>query len=88
MSLTLSITIEAGEAEEEGMVVIIPQSGVPGRSLKSREERSKIMRAGGSGQLMHTGEREHGLRNTDLLLQVLRSTLEHRHLIEEHGKPF
>lgn len=28
------------------------------------------------------------LRNTDLLLEVLRSTLEHRHLIEEHGKPF
>lgn len=41
MSLTLSITIEEGEAEEEGMVVIIQQSGVPGRSLKSREERSK-----------------------------------------------
>lgn len=52
--------MEEGEAEEEGMVVIIQQSGVPGRSLKSRAERSKIMRAGGSGKLMCTGEREHG----------------------------
>lgn len=89
LSLTLKVTVDERGEEEEGMTMIIQQSGGPRKIAGAK--RREITNTNTSGDLgsWSTWEKvKQNLTKTSLLLQVLGSTLEHRHLMEKHGNTF